>query len=141
MVQRLFWLLLTESSPIIAHCTTYQRNLTHEVASPALWDKVVMKCLPCEFMTSREDCILKTAALHPVLQRLSHEPVPLQTYSVPRKEFMPEEIPGWSTLCFGKIGPLDVYLRENFNELRFLHFPIHRNTLKSLTEIILCTQQ
>lgn len=144
MVQRLLWLLRTESSPIVAQWITYQRNpyLTHEVAFLALWDKLVMKCLPYAFMTSREDCKMKTVALHPVLQRLSHEPAQRQTYSVPWKELMPEKIPGWSTLRFGKIGPLDVYLRENFNELRFLHLPIHRNTLKSLTEIsILRAQQ
>ena len=143
MVQRLLWLLLTVSSPIVAHWITYQRNpyLTYEVGFLALWDKLVMKCLPYEFMTNSEGCKMKTIALH-LLQRLSHEPVQLQTYSIPWKELTPKKIPGWSTLCFGKIGPLDVYLRENFNKLRFLHLPIHRHTLKSLTEIsILRAQQ
>jgi len=51
-----------------------------------------MKCLPYAFMTNREDYKMKTVALHPVLQRLSHEPVQLQTYSAPWKELTPEKI-------------------------------------------------
>ena len=36
-------------------------------------------------------------------------------------------------------GDEDAYLMNNFNEPRFLHLPIHRQALKSLTQdVFLC---